>query len=177
MGQYYKIANLDKKQFISPSVFGDGVKLMEFARSSSGTLTALAVLLASSNGKGGGDLHMDGKSPWFGVPGSWAGDRIVVAGDYDDDPESPGCGVYEACSEQEPPPLAQLVEANGERVSWEDISHVVLGCLLEDDWFRHNFLNLPARTPENERWLVYQDRQQRDAWAAARPGEPFPLDR
>ena len=88
MGQYYKIANIDKKQFINPHTFGDGVKLMELACSGNGTLTALAVLLASSNGKGGGDLHMDERSPWFGVPGSWAGDRIVVAGDYDDDPTS-----------------------------------------------------------------------------------------
>ena len=30
MGQYYVIANLDKKEFLNPHKFGDGVKLMEF---------------------------------------------------------------------------------------------------------------------------------------------------
>ena len=46
MGQYYIIVNLDKKQFIHPHKFGDGIKLLEFADSTPGTMTALAVLLA-----------------------------------------------------------------------------------------------------------------------------------
>lgn len=79
MGQYYKIVNLDKRQYLIPHDFGDGLKLMEFGMSGHGTMTALAILLASGNGRGGGDLSSE--KP---IVGSWAGDRIVIAGDYDD---------------------------------------------------------------------------------------------
>ena len=56
MGQYYIIINRDKKQFVHPHRFGDGLKLLEFGCSATGTLTALAVLLASGNGRGGGRI-------------------------------------------------------------------------------------------------------------------------
>jgi len=79
MGQYYKIVNLDKQQYLDTYTFNDGAKLLEFGCSSEGCLTALAILLADGNGRGGGDLHSE--SP---IIGTWAGDRIVVAGDYAD---------------------------------------------------------------------------------------------
>ena len=105
MGQYHYICNIDKKQYLNPHAFGDGLKLMEFGLSGSGTMSALAVLLAEQNrggARGGGDLH-----PWIAgngsygdereleatgqedrlmdeVVGSWAGDRIAVFGDYSD---------------------------------------------------------------------------------------------
>lgn len=111
MGQYYKIVNLTKKEFLTPWAFNDGAKLLEFGSSPEGTMTGLAILLASGNGRGGGDLYRSGpvkklgklkphqkvshtwesKNPHIAheirVPeiiGSWAGDRIVIAGDYDD---------------------------------------------------------------------------------------------
>lgn len=80
MGQYYLIVNLDKKQFLHPHRCGDGLKLLEFGCSANGTLTALAVLLADGNNRGGGDLRSH-----HPVIGSWAGDRIVVTGDYADE--------------------------------------------------------------------------------------------
>lgn len=80
MGQYYRTVNLDKKQVLDPHEFNDGAKLMEFASSSCGMLRALAILLADGNGRGGGDLHSSDP-----LVGSWAGDRIVIAGDYGDD--------------------------------------------------------------------------------------------
>ena len=79
MGQYYIIANIDKEEYIKPSEFGDGLKLMEFGCTGIGTTTALVVLLSSGNGRGGGDLHTE--DPYIG---HWAGDRIVIAGDYAD---------------------------------------------------------------------------------------------
>ncbi len=79
MGQYYYVINIDKKQYLYPHKLGDGLKLMEFGMSSYGTMTALAVLLADGNGRGGGDLHSEDP-----IIGSWAGDRIVIAGDYAD---------------------------------------------------------------------------------------------
>ncbi|MDA3813831.1 MAG: hypothetical protein PF570_06200 [Candidatus Cloacimonetes bacterium] len=80
MGQYYKIVNLDKQEFLDTYTFNDGAKLLELGCSSEGTLTALAILLADGNGRGGGDLHSENP-----IIGSWAGDRIVVAGDYADE--------------------------------------------------------------------------------------------
>jgi len=80
MGQYYKIVNIDKQQYLDTYTFNEGAKLLEFGCSSEGTLTALAILLADGNGRGGGDLHSE-----HPIIGSWAGDRIIVAGDYADD--------------------------------------------------------------------------------------------
>lgn len=79
MGQYYITVNLDKKQYLFPHKFDDGLKLMEFGCSSMGTMTGLAILLADGNGRGGGDLHSEDP-----IVGSWAGDRIVITGDYAD---------------------------------------------------------------------------------------------
>lgn len=77
MGQYYKIVNTTKRQYLDPSAFGDGLKLMAFANSESGVMSALALLLAQGNGKGGGDFRGIDK-----MIGSWAGDSIIVLGDY-----------------------------------------------------------------------------------------------
>ena len=79
MGQYYYVVNLDKKEYLHPHRFDEGLKLMEFGQSSGGTMLALAVLLADGNGREGGDITSD--EP---LVGSWAGDRIVIAGDYAD---------------------------------------------------------------------------------------------
>jgi hypothetical protein len=69
MGQYYKICNLDAKQFLHPHKLDDGLKLVEFGCSGFGTLSALALLIAK-----GADYE-----------GPWAGQRLVVAGDYADE--------------------------------------------------------------------------------------------
>lgn len=102
MGQYYTIINLTKKEYISPHALNDGAKLLEL----NNTLTGLAVLLANSNGRGGGDLNVHGDyntktRKWSyteeqkeklakvqAVAGRWAGDKIVIQGDYaeKDDP-------------------------------------------------------------------------------------------
>jgi hypothetical protein len=98
MGQYYLIVNLDKKQFLHPHKCGDGLKLLEFGCSANGTLTALAILLADGNNRGGGDLHSD-----HPIIGSWAGDRIVIAGDYADDGKftaDPARNLYRVADEE-----------------------------------------------------------------------------
>ncbi len=79
MGQYYRIVNLDKREYIKPHDFAEGAKLLEFGCDGGSTMTALAILLADGNGRGGGDLKSDDP-----IIGSWAGDRIVIAGDYAD---------------------------------------------------------------------------------------------
>ena len=101
MGQYHCVLNLDKKQLLRPTEFGDGLKLLEFADGGA-TLTALAILLAKDNGRGLGDLHVAmpdtpldnwekadyglkrARTPHAHLVGSWAGDRIIISGDYGD---------------------------------------------------------------------------------------------
>lgn len=118
MGQYYKVVNITKRQFITPHAFNDGAKLMEFGLSARGTMSGLAILLASGNGRGGGDLNSD--SP---VVGSWAGDQIVIAGDYGDD------GLY----------VPDGFDGNLYQYAYEnyrDISPLVWEALLGDHYLR-----------------------------------------
>ncbi len=120
MGQYYKIVNVKKKQYISPYTFGDGSKLMEFSMSANGVLAGLAILLADGNGRGGGDLHSTND-----IIGSWAGDNIVVAGDYADE------GKFVKETDQN---LYRVASDEG-----EDISIKVLDALCDDSYFFSEF--------------------------------------
>lgn len=79
MGQYHRIVNLTKGEYLYPHRFNDGLKLMEFGCSATGTMLGLALLLARDNGRGGGD------APVHPVIGRWAGDKIAIVGDYGDD--------------------------------------------------------------------------------------------
>jgi len=119
MGQYYKIVNIDKQEYISPSDFGSGVKLMEFAYPGkpSMALSALAILLADGNNRGGGDLRSDNS-----VIGSWKYDRIAVAGDYAD-----------------PHPECQEKNFYFDADKWENISDQVWSAMLDDSYFAHEY--------------------------------------
>ncbi len=131
MGQYYKIVNIKKKQYITPHTFGDGAKLMEFSMSASGVLAGLAILLADGNGRGGGDLNSD--SP---IVGSWAGDNIVVAGDYADN------GKF---VKEDDYTLYQVANDEG-----EDISLKVLDALFDDGYFFSEFRKNRAQWVMND---------------------------
>ena len=120
MGQYYKIVNIKKKQYISPYIFGDGSKLMEFSMSANGVLAGLAILLADGNGRGGGDLHSEND-----IVGSWAGDNIVIAGDYADD------GKFVKDADRN---LYHIASIEG-----EDISLKVLEALFDDSYYFSEF--------------------------------------
>lgn len=76
MGQYHEVYNLDKKERIYPHAINNGLKMYEQVGFVESTSTALFALLANSNGRGGGDF------PDHDLIGRWAGDRIVVQGDY-----------------------------------------------------------------------------------------------
>lgn len=79
MGQYHLTVNLDKKEFLDPHQLGDGLKLLEqVGWSPGGVNDALHLLLAVSNGRGGGDASDDNAA----IIGRWGGDRIAVVGDY-----------------------------------------------------------------------------------------------
>ena len=76
MGQYHKVYNIDKKEYIHPHKIDNGLKLLEQIGWINSTSTALFLLLANSNRRGGGDAE---DHPAIG---RWAGDRIVIQGDY-----------------------------------------------------------------------------------------------
>lgn len=90
MGQYHYVCNKTKHEYLNPHGFGDGLKLMEFGCSAGGTMTALAILLASSNGRGGGDARIDHDHALIEVVGSWAGDEIAIIGDYSEEGDIAG---------------------------------------------------------------------------------------
>jgi len=76
MGQYFVIVNLDKKEYIHPHNLGSGAKLWEICANP--IAGVLPFLLRKSSETGGGDIDFESR-----VAGRWAGDRIVVVGDYD----------------------------------------------------------------------------------------------
>jgi hypothetical protein len=76
MGQYHKVYNVDKEEMINAHGINNGLKLVEQVGHDLSTSTALFLLLANSNGRGGGDVRE------HELVGSWAGDRVVVQGDY-----------------------------------------------------------------------------------------------
>lgn len=108
LGQCYIIVNLDKKEYLAPNAFGDGDRLLEFGQSAGGTLFGLSALLVDGNGEGEKDIHTDNP-----LIGSWAGDRIVITGDYADEGKflpdypkdmanrlkGPNCNLYEYAAE------------------------------------------------------------------------------
>jgi hypothetical protein len=76
MGQYHEVYNLNKKERINPHEIDNGLKLYEQVGFIHSTSTALFALLANSNARGGGDF------PEHPLIGRWAGDRILIQGDY-----------------------------------------------------------------------------------------------
>ena len=77
MGQYHILANIDKKEKVEPYGLGLGLKQWEHLGEYNGTLAdAIYLLVMTSPARGGGDL------PRTEISGRWAGDRVVILGDY-----------------------------------------------------------------------------------------------
>lgn len=79
MSQSHTLYNLDKRETINTRQ----AQLMSQCSTELCTATALWLLVANSNGRGGGDAKS------HPMVGRWAGDRIVVQGDYAQ-PTDPG---------------------------------------------------------------------------------------
>lgn len=77
MGQYHIVYNKTKKEFIHGHRIDNGLKLMEQVGWPKSTSSAVWLLLANSNGRGGGDARGGSE-----MVGRWAGDALVVQGDY-----------------------------------------------------------------------------------------------
>ncbi len=110
MGQYFKAVNLDKEEVVCPWCLHGGAKLWEWAANPQGAIFTL--LLRKSSASGGGDygsrptqvlsitdsaktlaevvaegVGLEGRPillPEDTVVGRWAGDRVVLVGDYDE---------------------------------------------------------------------------------------------
>jgi len=184
MGQYFYIVNIDKREYLHPHKFNDGLKLLEFGCSANGTMTALAILLADGNGRGVSDLCISGKIKDIGeikkhqcvqstfkvdghtyetrtpkIAGSWAGDRIVIAGDYADagflPPEVPEKVTYsyeditgkQARARNVPLNLHTWVDMTKEQCKeakipyggFKDISKDALEAMFDDTYLRQTY--------------------------------------
>lgn len=119
MGQYYKVVNITKKQTLCPYAFGNGAKLMEFTSDGNSIMQGVGILLADGNNRGGGDLRSENK-----IIGSWAGDKIVIAGDYADQGKFTNDETKNLYHESE---------------GFEDISYRVIEALCEDKWWKDEY--------------------------------------
>ncbi|WP_024516994.1 hypothetical protein [Bradyrhizobium sp. Tv2a-2] len=104
MGQYHKTVNLTKREFLMPHDLGNGLKLWEQLNGGPGGIQdALTILLAVSNGRGGGDF---GENDPDDIVGRWGGDRVAIIGDYAEDSDIkdypvPASEIYGLCVDAE----------------------------------------------------------------------------
>ena len=95
MGQYWEWLNLDKKERIAAHEFGGGIKYLEQFYGSDLMFSAIQMLMTdmSALGNGGGDPRIENLpsviandliKPYIG---RWAGDKIVISGDYTENKE------------------------------------------------------------------------------------------
>jgi hypothetical protein len=109
MGQYHYVVNLDKREYLNPHDLGFGLKLWEQIPWEYSPMTVLGLLLAVSNGRGGGDFsyrygdNKDLSDQAEKFIGRWGGDRIAIIGDYaepgDLAPELVADSIYALCHE------------------------------------------------------------------------------
>jgi len=86
MGQYFKVINKTKKEFLSCYDVDYGAKFLESISGSYPRL--LFFLLRQSDEGGGGDIAAN-----TNMAGHWAGDEISIVGDYD------SSGLYDDANE------------------------------------------------------------------------------
>lgn len=125
MGQYHILVNYDKMETVHPHMLGLGLKQWEHIGFKGGTLAdALYILTMTSPARGGGDL------PLTRVSGRWAGDRVMVVGDYTEDSDLDGienAGLLYATAETD---FADISEEVGKALG------TVFGFELEGDTWK-----------------------------------------
>lgn len=89
MGQYHILVNFTKREFVNPHSLGNGAKLLENVGFNTSLSSALFMLMAVSNNRGGGDFRAEDNynrtAKKRKVIGSWGGDCVAVIGDYYDE--------------------------------------------------------------------------------------------
>ena len=81
MGQYHKLINIDKKEYVTGwdiGIFAKHLEQVGYDGSMSDVLYILMIAQGNER-RGGGDI--DGHD----IIGSWVGDRVAVVGDYFDE--------------------------------------------------------------------------------------------
>jgi hypothetical protein len=116
MGQFFRIVNAKKRQYVDPEKFGENQKYSTLLQGKHGL--AVAYLISSG-------LVSDNS-----LIGSWAGDPIVAAGEYAD-PDLHG--IKTASRSDRRRNLYQLAEQK-----FEDISHKAIAMLCE---FRESLID------------------------------------
>ena len=82
MDQYFKAVNVSKQEVVCPWCLNGGARLREWAANPQGTIFIL--LLRKSDQGGGGDIHeATFETEPEALVGRWAGDNVVLVGDYD----------------------------------------------------------------------------------------------
>ena len=76
MGQYHRLVNIDKQEWVDPHGLGLGSKQYEQTGCDASLADAMYVLTMTSPGEGGGDF------PYTEISGRWLGDRVMIVGDY-----------------------------------------------------------------------------------------------
>jgi hypothetical protein len=88
MGQYHILVNVDKREWVDPWDIALGSKQWEHTSGESWPLVgsladAMYILTMTSPARGGGDL------PKVDISSRWAGDRVMIVGDYTEDEDLP----------------------------------------------------------------------------------------
>jgi hypothetical protein len=109
MGQYHKLVNLDKKEMVHPYNLGLGAKQYEQTGDNGSLSDAIYLLVMTSPARGGGDWES-----FADLSGRWAGDRVVVLGDYTEDEDLPDI-----------PNASKLYSESATSEDWTDISDEV----------------------------------------------------
>lgn len=120
MGQYFVIANLEKREYLDPWKMESGAKAWEQAMNLPSK--ALLVLLGTGMGRGGGDFRIGSMPDGSPVNGRWSGDSIVMVGDYAADSDNPEILGYGGLYSQ----------IFSEETSWTDLSEDFPKNVLED---------------------------------------------
>lgn len=120
MGQYFVIANLEKREYLDPWKMESGAKAWEQAMNLPSK--ALLVLLGTGMGRGGGDFRIGSMPDGSPVNGRWSGDSIVMVGDYAEDSDNPEILCYGGLYSQ----------IFSEETSWTDLSEDFPKNVLED---------------------------------------------
>lgn len=113
--------NLDKREFLSPHKFGEGLKLGEQGYTSVGIQRALQFLMAVSDGRGGGDWNI-AENGFQNIAGRWAGDRLAIIGDYTESDDDLGlididpAVIYTLCVDS-PEDLEETIRSTRESIA------------------------------------------------------------
>lgn len=103
MGQYWKFLNLDRKEFVELSTLGL-LKLTTLMNNPAGGAVLVMLCASHPEARGGGDIYPMHDPVYRRTVGRWAGNRIILIGDYaraDDQDIEDWDILYEVCEDDD----------------------------------------------------------------------------